>query len=83
MAAFIVAPLQGLAPFTSFTQGFTLGWPITGRWPSAPNTARRSAATVLLEMLGQYRLRDVLAAVTKTNRHAAVDFGEPAAREAW
>jgi antitoxin MazE len=30
-----------------------------------------------------YRLGDLLAAVTKANRHEAVDYGAPAGREAW
>ncbi len=30
-----------------------------------------------------YRLNDLLAGVTKANRHAVVDFGSPALREAW
>jgi antitoxin MazE len=30
-----------------------------------------------------YRLSDLLAGVTKANRHAPVDFGPPAGREAW
>lgn len=30
-----------------------------------------------------YRLSDLLAAVTKTNRHAGVDCGAPVGREEW
>jgi antitoxin component of MazEF toxin-antitoxin module len=30
-----------------------------------------------------YRLRDLLAGVTKVNHHAAVDFGKPTGREIW
>lgn len=30
-----------------------------------------------------YRLQDMLAAITKENRHAPVDFGAPKGREAW
>ena len=30
-----------------------------------------------------YRLRDLLAGVTKANRHADVDFGKPVGRETW
>ena len=30
-----------------------------------------------------YRLEDLVAAITKENRHAPVDFGTPAGREAW
>jgi antitoxin MazE len=30
-----------------------------------------------------YRLSDLLAGVTKANRHAVVDFGSPETREAW
>jgi antitoxin MazE len=30
-----------------------------------------------------YRLGDLLAGVTKANRHDAVEFGAPASREAW
>jgi len=30
-----------------------------------------------------YRLSDLMADVNKANRHAAVDFGAPAPREAW
>lgn len=31
----------------------------------------------------EYRLEDLLAGITKLNRHAAVDFGAPVGREAW
>jgi antitoxin MazE len=31
----------------------------------------------------QYRLRDLLAGVTKANCHTEVDFGRPMGREAW
>jgi antitoxin MazE len=30
-----------------------------------------------------YRLNDLLAGVTDTNQHAAIDFGPPLGREAW
>jgi antitoxin MazE len=30
-----------------------------------------------------YRLEDLVAAITKDNRHTPVDFGAPAGREAW
>ncbi len=30
-----------------------------------------------------YRLTDLLAGVTKANRHAATDFGRPVGGEAW
>lgn len=30
-----------------------------------------------------YRLEDMLASITKDNRHSAVDFGAPVGREAW
>lgn len=30
-----------------------------------------------------YRLSDLLAGVTKSNRHEVVDFGPPTGREAW
>ena len=30
-----------------------------------------------------YRLRDLLAGVTKANHHAAADFGPPVGRENW
>jgi antitoxin MazE len=30
-----------------------------------------------------YRLSDLLAGVTKSNRHDVVEFGAPAGREAW
>ena len=30
-----------------------------------------------------YRLSDLLAGITKTNRHDAVDFGRPLGREVW
>jgi antitoxin MazE len=31
----------------------------------------------------EYRLADLLAGITKENRHASVDFGAPMGREAW
>lgn len=31
----------------------------------------------------EYRLQDMLAAITKENRHALMDFGAPVGREAW
>jgi antitoxin MazE len=31
----------------------------------------------------EYRLVDLLAGITKQNRHAPVDFGAPMGREAW
>jgi antitoxin MazE len=31
----------------------------------------------------EYRLEDLLAGITKLNRHAPVDFGVPVGREAW
>lgn len=31
----------------------------------------------------EYRLEDLLARVTKENRHASADFGAPVGREAW
>jgi antitoxin MazE len=31
----------------------------------------------------EYRLKDLLAGITKQNRHAAVDFGSPIGRETW
>jgi antitoxin MazE len=31
----------------------------------------------------QYRLGDLLDGITKTNRHDAVEFGDPVNREAW
>lgn len=31
----------------------------------------------------EYRLQDMLASITKENRHAPVDFGAPMGREAW
>jgi antitoxin MazE len=31
----------------------------------------------------EYRLHDLLAGITKKNRHAAVDLGAPMGREAW
>jgi antitoxin MazE len=30
-----------------------------------------------------YRLEDMLAAITKDNRHSTADFGAPVGREAW
>jgi len=30
-----------------------------------------------------YRLSDLVAGVTRANRHSAVDFGKPQGREAW
>jgi antitoxin MazE len=31
----------------------------------------------------EYRLEDLLAGITKLNRHAPADFGAPVGREAW
>ena len=31
----------------------------------------------------RYRLRDLVAGVTKANRHEAADFGKPVGREVW
>jgi antitoxin MazE len=32
---------------------------------------------------GKYRLSDLMAGVTKANRHEAADFGKPQGREVW
>ena len=31
----------------------------------------------------EYKLAEMVAGITKLNRHAAVDFGTPVGREAW
>ena len=38
---------------------------------------------VLQRAAREYKLDDLLAGITKKNRHAAVDFGAPVGREAW
>ena len=38
---------------------------------------------VLVPAAREYRLEDLVAGITKANRHAAVDFGAPVGREAW
>jgi antitoxin MazE len=38
---------------------------------------------VLVPAAREYRLEDLVCGITKTNLHAAVDFGSPVGREAW
>ncbi|SPJ18389.1 PemI family protein [Burkholderiales bacterium] len=39
---------------------------------------------IVLELArSKYRLEDMLAAITKENRHLPADFGAPVGREAW
>lgn len=38
---------------------------------------------VLEPVQREYRLADLLAGITRKNRHAAADFGSPVGREAW
>ncbi len=38
---------------------------------------------VLVPAAREYRLEDLVGGITKTNLHAAVDFGSPVGREAW
>lgn len=38
---------------------------------------------VLVPAAREYRLEDLVAGITKANRHAAVDFGAAVGREAW
>ena len=38
---------------------------------------------ILVPAAREYRLDELVAGITKANRHSAVDFGPPVGREAW
>ena len=46
---------------------------------------REESGRIVIEPVRQktYDLRTLLKGITKTNRHEAVDFGEPAGNEIW
>ncbi len=49
----------------------------------SPVDLRAERGRLVMRPVQRYRLADLLAAVTRTNRHAEVDTGARVGREAW